>query len=81
MLLLLIPIEQILRGPERFDERNLPLSSLPSHVPNFLKIHGTGSFLPWHRLYVQTFENELGPKCEYASVGLYWDWTQGTIMP
>jgi len=37
-------------------------------------IHGTGFFLPWHRLYVQTFEDNLRSKCGYTGVQPYWDW-------
>jgi len=50
------------------------------HLPDAaksLQIHGTGYFLPWHRLYVQTFENALRSKCGYTGVQPYWDWTQG----
>ena len=39
----------------------------------------TGLFLPWHRLYVQTFEDELRSKCGYDGVQPYWDWTQGNV--
>lgn len=39
-------------------------------------IHQTGFFLPWHRLYVQTFEDELRSKCGYDGIHPYWDWTQ-----
>lgn len=46
-------------------------------VLNHLQIHYTGQFLPWHRLYVQTFEDELRSKCGYDGVHPYWDWTKG----
>ena len=49
-----------------------------SHVPNCSQIHSTGFFLPWHRLFVQTLEDELRSKCEYEGVQPYWDWTKGT---
>jgi len=41
-------------------------------------IHNTGFFLPWHRLYVQIFEDNLRSKCGYTGVHPYWDWTQDT---
>lgn len=44
---------------------------------NFQQIHGTGFFLPWHRLYVQAFEDALRTKCNYWGVQPYWDWTKG----
>ncbi|KAF9647444.1 Di-copper centre-containing protein [Thelephora ganbajun] len=47
-----------------------------AHMDLNVLIHGTGFFLPWHRLYVQTFEVELRSKCGYTGVQPYWDWTQ-----
>jgi len=41
-------------------------------------IHNTGFFLPWHRLYIQTFEDRLRSECKYDGVQPYWDWTQDT---
>jgi len=40
-----------------------------------LNIHLTGLFLPWHRYYVQFFEDSLIGKCGYKGVSPYWDWT------
>ena len=51
----------------------------PYHL-NFLQIHGTGFFLPWHRIYVQTFEDQLRTRCRYNGVHPYWDWTQGNAL-
>jgi tyrosinase len=39
------------------------------------KIHFTGQFLPWHRYFVQYFEDVLKKKCGYKGVQPYWDWT------
>ena len=36
-------------------------------------------FLPWHRQYVQYFEDALTDKCGYKGAQPYWDWTQGTF--
>ena len=36
-------------------------------------------FLPWHRYYVQYFEDSLINKCGYTGVSPYWDWTQGIV--
>ena len=46
----------------------------------FFQIHATGFFLPWHRLYLQTWEDELRSKCGYTGVQPYWDWTQGNAL-
>lgn len=46
-------------------------------VLNSLQIHRTGYFLPWHRIFIQTFEDELRSKCGYTGVHPYWDWTKG----
>lgn len=63
-------------GPQRLGKYELPLQLL-SHVPNLSQIHNTGFFLPWHRQFVQTFEDELRSKCGYDGVQPYWDWTKG----
>lgn len=42
-------------------------------------IHATGFFLPWHRLYVQTFEDQLRSQCGYDGVHPYWNWTKDTF--
>jgi len=40
-----------------------------------INIHLTGFFLPWHRYYVQFFEDSLVNKCGYKGSSPYWDWT------
>ena len=50
-----------------------------AHPLDVLQIHNTGFFFPWHRLFVQTFEDELKAKCGYDGAHPYWDWTQGNI--
>jgi len=40
------------------------------------KIHFTGLFFPFHRYYVQFFEDSLTKKCGYKGTTPYWDWTQ-----
>jgi hypothetical protein len=59
---------------------NILYPPLPlSHAPKFLQIHSTGFFLPWHRFFVQTLEDELRKQCGYNGVQPYWDWTKGNI--
>lgn len=48
------------------------------HMDLNVLIHNTGFFLPWHRLFVQTFEDKLRSICGYDGVQPYWDWTQDT---
>lgn len=38
-----------------------------------------GIFLPWHRQFVNYFEEVLIDKCGYKGSMPYWDWTQGTV--
>ena len=38
-------------------------------------------FLPWHRYYLQYFENALIRKCDYKGATPYWDWTLGNVTP
>lgn len=37
-------------------------------------IHNTGLFLPWHRWYVQAFQDALRSQCGYKGVAPYWAW-------
>lgn len=37
-------------------------------------IHFTGLFLPWHRAYLNDFENALRTECGYKGAHPYWDW-------
>lgn len=41
------------------------------------QVHHTGRFLPWHRWYVNAYEQALTAKCGYRGVSPYWDWTLG----
>ncbi|KIK69068.1 hypothetical protein GYMLUDRAFT_635011 [Collybiopsis luxurians FD-317 M1] len=38
------------------------------------QIHFTGLFLPFHRWYVQVYENALKEKCGFTGVSPYWNW-------
>lgn len=44
------------------------------HMDMNHKIHFTGLFLPWHRWYVQMYENALKDKCGYTGTSPYWNW-------
>jgi hypothetical protein len=66
-------------GPQRFGDHGFPGHPL-SLVLISLQIHNTGFFLPWHRQYVQTFEDKLKSECGYNGVQPYWDWTQGNPL-
>lgn len=41
------------------------------------KIHFTGLFFPWHRWYLQVFEDSLKSKCGYRGASPYWNWALG----
>ncbi|KAF9644191.1 Di-copper centre-containing protein [Thelephora ganbajun] len=45
------------------------------HMDLNIEIHFTGMFLPWHRYFVQYFEDALAEKCGYEGGTPYWDWT------
>ncbi|KAK0213093.1 hypothetical protein DFS33DRAFT_1377554 [Desarmillaria ectypa] len=44
------------------------------HIDMNHKIHFTGLFFPWHRWYVQMYENALKNKCGYKGTSPYWNW-------
>lgn len=43
------------------------------HIVQSNVIHDTGSFLPWHRLYMRAHEILLQTECNYTGAQPYWD--------
>jgi tyrosinase len=37
--------------------------------------HNSAPFLPWHRYFLQVYEQTLREKCNYTGGLVYWDWT------
>ena len=48
-----------------------------SHVHNHQgsASHGSAMFLPWHRYFIQAYEDALHHQCHYTAGLVYWDWT------
>ncbi|KAK6223860.1 hypothetical protein LQW54_000004 [Pestalotiopsis sp. IQ-011] len=44
------------------------------HINQTLTIHGTGSFLSWHRYFVWSYETALREECGYTGYQPYWNW-------
>ncbi|KAK3330693.1 hypothetical protein B0H66DRAFT_72310 [Apodospora peruviana] len=51
------------------------------HINQTMNIHGTGSFLSWHRYYTWAFENVLRTECGYTGTQPYWDWAKWSADP
>ncbi|OAA60536.1 putative domain, di-copper centre [Niveomyces insectorum RCEF 264] len=51
------------------------------HINQTLQIHGTGSFLSWHRYYTWSFERALQTECGYNGTQPYWDWGRWAADP
>jgi len=51
------------------------------HIDQADDIHFVGHFLPWHRLFVSTYENTLQRECGYNGSNPYWDWTKDADHP
>ncbi|KAK4451322.1 hypothetical protein QBC34DRAFT_424167 [Podospora aff. communis PSN243] len=49
-----------------------------SRIPIF--IHGVPTFLPWHRYFVQVYEDALRD-CGYTGAAMYWDWVKDSNAP
>ncbi|USW53164.1 Putative tyrosinase copper-binding domain, di-copper centre-containing domain superfamily [Septoria linicola] len=45
-----------------------------THINQTLSIHGTGSFLSWHRYFTWTYEQALRQECGYRGVFPYLNW-------
>ncbi|KAK0611715.1 monooxygenase [Immersiella caudata] len=44
------------------------------------RIHAEPVFLPWHRYFVQVYEDALH-SCGYTGAAMYWDWTADWAAP
>lgn len=49
------------------------------HITQSNIMHDTGSFLPWHRLYVRAHEILLQTECNYTGAQPYWN-EQETVL-
>ena len=45
-----------------------------------LKVHSFAGFLPWHRFFVQVYEDAL-KQCGYTGTVMYWDWVADSATP
>jgi hypothetical protein len=63
-----------LRSPGA-DSRHLDFVYM--HIDLAAQTHATGLFLPWHRWYVQTYEDTLRAVCNLTTASPYWDWRLG----
>ncbi|GKZ63331.1 hypothetical protein AnigIFM56816_008535 [Aspergillus niger] len=46
-----------------------------SHLAVSAETHGTPISFPWHRIYIQKYEDALRLECGYQGNLPYWDWT------
>lgn len=51
------------------------------HMNQTLTIHGTASFLSWHRLFLSYFETALRDECGYQGGHPYWNWGKSAFDP
>jgi len=67
-----LPAKNTVKAPgavTRFDDHQA------EHIVQTEDIHFVGIFLPWHRRFIQVFEESLRKECG-LKIGLpYWDWT------
>jgi tyrosinase len=50
----------------------------PNQTP---PVHGEAVFLPWHRYFVQVYEDALRTECGYTGAAMYWDWAADWAAP
>ncbi|ESA44157.1 hypothetical protein GE21DRAFT_1538 [Neurospora crassa] len=51
------------------------------HMNQTTTIHGTGSFLAWHRYFTWSFERVLREECGYTGSQPYWNWGKWASDP
>ncbi|GAB1311545.1 hypothetical protein MFIFM68171_01755 [Madurella fahalii] len=70
----------IMEKPSKLDQTRFPGAKsryddfVVVHMNQTLNIHGTGSFLSWHRFYTWSFERVLREECGYTGTQPYWNW-------
>lgn len=45
------------------------------------KVHAAPIFLPWHRYFVQVYEDTLRNDCGYTGTAMYWNWEADWASP
>ncbi|USP77635.1 uncharacterized protein yc1106_04909 [Curvularia clavata] len=51
------------------------------HMKQSQYIHGTGSFLTWHRYFTAAYEHALRKECHYNGTQPYWHWGRWAESP
>jgi tyrosinase len=51
------------------------------HIDLYPIIHFVGIFLPWHRWFLNLFEQKMRGKCGYTGPMGYWDWSLDAADP
>ncbi|KAI1849818.1 hypothetical protein JX265_012284 [Neoarthrinium moseri] len=70
----------LMKKPSRSDPAVVPGAKsryddfVAQHINQTLSIHGTGSFLSWHRYFVWSYETALREECGYTGYQPYWNW-------
>ncbi|KXX76751.1 Tyrosinase [Madurella mycetomatis] len=70
----------LMETPSKLDQTRFPGAKsryddfVVVHMNQTLNIHGTGSFLSWHRYYTWAFERALQLECGYTGTQPYWNW-------
>ncbi|KAK3311021.1 uncharacterized protein B0T15DRAFT_499059 [Chaetomium strumarium] len=70
----------LMEKPSKLDQTKFPGAKsryddfVVVHMNQTMNIHGTGSFLSWHRYYTWSFERVLRQECGYTGTQPYWDW-------
>ncbi|KAH6581138.1 hypothetical protein BASA50_001587 [Batrachochytrium salamandrivorans] len=67
--------------PASFKSGSIYHDLLVIHYMSNDLIHGTVLFLPWHRVFMLTFEDLLRDVCKYKAPLPYWDWTIDSQAP
>ncbi|KAJ8327608.1 hypothetical protein BDV3_003410 [Batrachochytrium dendrobatidis] len=64
-----------INSPSRYDDVSR------THFRALDIAHGSAIFLPWHRLFLSTYEKVLRTECGYTGTLPYWDWTVDSQAP
>ncbi|KAK4185776.1 hypothetical protein QBC35DRAFT_555821 [Podospora australis] len=77
----------IMEKPSKLDRTKFPGAKsryddfVVVHINQTMSIHGTGSFLSWHRYYTWALEQALRNECGYNGTQPYWDWGRWAADP
>ncbi|KAF4914776.1 Tyrosinase ustQ [Colletotrichum fructicola] len=71
----ILAVKCLMDLPSIFDSQTSHFDDFTyAHITAGGSSHYAAAFLPWHRMFVHTYEQTLRQKCQYGGAQPYWNW-------